>query len=54
MNDDKMMMVGKPCKVQTKQQARERKACYPKVKNILDFDDSAADMIEVKDARPFA
>ena len=46
------MMMVKPFKDQTKHQSRERKACYSKVKNILDFDDSGADMIEVNDARP--
>ena len=48
-----MVMVGKPFKAQTKHQSRERKACYTKVRNILDFDDSGADMIEVNEARPF-
>ena len=48
-----MMGVGKPSKAQPKHQSRERKACYTEVKNILDFDESGAGMIEMSDAKPF-
>ena len=49
-----MMGVDKSFKVQPKQQFRERKACYIKVKSILDFDDSGADIIEMSDAKPLS
>ena len=42
MSDNKMMGLGEPFKVHPK-----RKACYNKVKNILDFDDDrGVDMFE--------
>ena len=46
VNVAKMMGVVKPFKVHSK-----RKACYKKVKNIMDFDDDrGADMLEMSEA----
>ena len=53
LDDEKVMEVGKLPSAQPKHQSRERKVCYAEVKNILDFDESGADMIEMSDVKPF-